>query len=132
MQKILKYVYEYDIVFFTTNRYFLFISCELRENIDCTIKLKWQFNYTHLIAELDWKYFKNISCKDRHFIWALSPRVSVSRSNWINKHGKYKMCWKIDNALPKEKCKQTMSELVLWFQTIMMTNESNHSTVFFF
>ena len=28
--------------------FFFFWSCELRADVDCTIKLKWRFNYTHL------------------------------------------------------------------------------------
>ena len=52
MQKILRYAY--DIVLFTIYSYFSFVEAvnKLGANIDCTIKLKWHFNYTHLSSTI--------------------------------------------------------------------------------
>ena len=46
MQKILRNAY--NIVFFIFNRIYLFWSWELSAKVDCTVKLKWYFNYTQL------------------------------------------------------------------------------------
>ena len=45
----------------------------------------------------------------------------------LNKRGKYKMRWKIGNAKPQEKCKQTRSEFVLWFWAIVKTHSTDFS-----
>ena len=70
MQNILSYMYAYDIVLFTINRYFTcFEAVNLDQNIDCTIKLKWHFNYmfsTHL-------------CMTSHFSKVMFSRIKCWR-----------------------------------------------------
>ena len=52
-QVCLWYCFVYHLLLF-----FLRWSCELGANIDCTIKLKWHFNYTHLSStSKTWKYY---------------------------------------------------------------------------
>ena len=45
---------------------FLYWSCKLRANIDRTIKLTWQFNYTHILAGL--RFSRNIHSKWKMWI----------------------------------------------------------------
>ena len=89
MQKILRYAY--GIVLLTINRsiFYLFWSCELRANIDCTIKLKWHFNYTHLCMT---SYFGEVMFSRTNALGALLERrintqiydKLCSHSSWEN------------------------------------------------
>ena len=104
----------YCIVYHFKQVFYLFWSCELRANIDCTctIKLKWHFNYTH-------------PCMTSHFSKVMFSKTSIFMDMFVIFS---RICWHLTKIfLSKYMFKNIDVSVLKVNATFPLTNFCNHA-----